>query len=99
MTPPSFVLLRRGDSGPAVSAVCERLVLSGDLPGGPGHTDRFGEPIFDERIEAAVKSFQQRRGLIVDGVVGPSTYAVLDGARWELGDRVLRYLPEYFVEG
>ena len=77
MTPSSFVVLRRGDSGPAVAAVCERLVLSGDLPGGPGHTDRYGEPIFDERVEAAVKSFQQRRGLLVDGIVGPSTFTFL----------------------
>lgn len=99
MTPPQSVVLRRGDSGPAVAAVCDRLVLSGDLPGGPGHTDLPDEPVFDERVEQAVKSFQQRRGLIVDGVVGRSTYAVLDGARWALGDRVLRYVPEHFVEG
>jgi len=99
VTPQSYVVLRRGDSGPAVAAVCERLVLTGDLPGGPGHTDRHGDPIYDEHVEAAVKSFQQRRGLIVDGIVGRSTYAVLDGARWTLGDRVLRYIPEHFIEG
>src|SRR5512144_1498801 len=99
MTPPPSIALRRGDAGPAVAAVCERLVLTGDLPGGAGHADRHGDPIFDERVEEAVKSFQQRRGLLVDGVVGRHTYAVLDGARWALGDRVLRYVPEYFVEG
>jgi len=99
MTPQQSVVLRRGDSGPAVAAVCERLVLSGDLPGGSGHNDRFGDPVYDERVEQAVKSFQQRRGLIVDGIVGRSTYAVLDGARWALGDRVLRYVPEHFIEG
>jgi N-acetylmuramoyl-L-alanine amidase len=99
MTPQQSVVLRRGDSGPAVAAVCERLVLSGDLPGGSGHSDRFGDAVYDERVEQAVKSFQQRRGLIVDGIVGRSTYAVLDGARWALGDRVLRYVPEHFVEG
>ena len=63
MTPQQSVVLRRGDSGPAVAAVCERLVLSGDLPGGSGHSDRFGDPVYDERVEQAVKSFQQRRGL------------------------------------
>ncbi len=99
MTPQQSVVLRRGDSGPAVAAVCERLVLSGDLTGGPGQGDRVGDLVYDERVEQAVKSFQQRRGLIVDGVVGRSTYAVLDGARWALGDRVLRYLPEHFIEG
>ena len=36
MTPQQSVVLRRGDSGPAVAAVCERLILSGDLTGGSG---------------------------------------------------------------
>src|SRR6478609_5626706 len=103
MTPPPETALRRGDAGPAVAAVCERLVLTGDLPEAAGHGDRvhpmFDDPIFDERVEHAVKSFQQRRGLLVDGIVGRQTYAALDGARWTLGDRVLRYIPDYFVEG
>jgi N-acetylmuramoyl-L-alanine amidase len=83
-----------------VADVCDRLLLTGDLPEevagslGPREAARF-----DERVEQAVKSFQQRRGLLVDGVVGRSTYAVLDGARWALGDRVLRYVPDHFFEG
>lgn len=104
MTPQPVTVLRRGDAGPAVAAVCERLVLSGDLPGGflrdRGDTVRTGaEVCFDEQVERAVKAFQQRRGLVVDGIVGRSTYAVLDGARWGLGDRVLRCVPEHFIEG
>lgn len=97
MTPTQSVLLRRGDSGPAVAAVCERLVLTGDLDA--SHTFPSAQAVFDERVEQAVKSFQQRRGLLVDGLVGSTTYAVLDGARWTLGDRVLRYVPEHFTEG
>jgi N-acetylmuramoyl-L-alanine amidase len=99
MTPPQPAALRRGDAGPAVAAVVERLVLTGDLPTDACPPDNHGGPAFDEQVEQAVKSFQQRRGLLVDGVVGHHTYAVLDGARWTLGDRVLRYVPEYFVEG
>ena len=57
------------------------------------------DAVFDERVERAVRSFQQRRGLLVDGVVGRSTYAVLDGARWSLGDRILRHVPGPPVEG
>ncbi|MDN5791170.1 MAG: N-acetylmuramoyl-L-alanine amidase [Micrococcales bacterium] len=104
MTPQPVAVLRRGDAGPAVAAVCERLVLSGDLPDGfrsdPGGTlqDRAGMR-FDAEVDRAVRAFQQRRGLVVDGIVGRSTYAVLDGARWSLGDRVLRYVPEHFIEG
>lgn len=100
MTPLPVFVLRRGDSGPAVADVCERLVRTGDLASDVARAlgDR-SRALFDERVEQAVKSFQQRRGLIADGVVGRSTYTVLDGARWALGDRVLRYIPDQFVEG
>lgn len=99
MTPHSNIVLRRGDSGPAVAAVRERLELTGHLPGGgPAlHDPHYG--VFDEEVEQAVRAFQQSRGLIADGVVGRATFTVLDGARWELGDRVLRYLPDHFIEG
>jgi N-acetylmuramoyl-L-alanine amidase len=83
-----------------VADVCDRLVLTGDLSDEVAAS--LGAPdsaVFDERVEQAVKSFQQRRGLLVDGIVGRSTYAVLDGARWALGDRVLRYVPDHFSEG
>ena len=100
VTPHQVVVLRRGDRGLAVADVRDRLVLTGDLPAeradsaGPRESVEFGED-----VELAVKSFQQRRGLLVDGIVGRSTYAVLDGARWSLGDRVLRYLPGHPLEG
>lgn len=86
--------LRRGGSGPEVRAVRERLVASGDLPGSEATSDPF-----DETVERAVRSFQQRRGLLVDGVVGPQTYRALDGARWLLGDRILLHTPGHLVAG
>lgn len=49
----------------------------------------FESSKFDSRVEAAVKEFQQSRGLIVTGVVDAVTLRVLDEARWKLGDRVL----------
>jgi len=47
--------------------------------------------VFDEAVDRAVRSFQQQRGLRVDGVVDRETYRVLDEARWRLGDRILSY--------
>ena len=69
------LVLRRGDDGPGVASVRERLVATGDL------TDT-SSTAFTEDVERAVRSFQQRRGLLVDGIVGPQTYRALEAARW-----------------
>lgn len=81
--------LRRGDVGPAVAEVRATLrslgfLTQADPPGGPA--------VFDSSLEHAVRTFQQRRGMLVDGTVGPSTYRTLRDARWKLGDRMLTYL-------
>jgi N-acetylmuramoyl-L-alanine amidase len=55
--------------------------------------------VFDEACDAAVRQFQQQRGLSVDGIVGPQTRRVLDEARWQLGDRLLRLVPGHPLVG
>jgi N-acetylmuramoyl-L-alanine amidase len=79
-------LLRRGDSGPAVVEIrstLRRFGLLADSTGG-GRDD-----CFDDVVEQAVRAFQQQRGLITDGIVGPATYRALREAGWSLGDRML----------
>ena len=67
---------------------------------GPHHgPDGGGEAIFDADVELAVRTFQQQRGLTVDGVVGPLTFRRLDEARWRLGDRILTHLPGNLMAG
>ena len=39
-----------------------------------------------------MRAFQQQRGLITDGIVGPATYRALREAGWTLGDRMLALL-------
>ena len=82
-------LLRRGDHGPAVTEVRSTLRHFGLLADPPigTPTDRF-----DAEVEHAVRAFQQQRGLIADGIVGPATYRALHEAGWKLGDRMLAYL-------
>ncbi len=57
------------------------------------NTEPATQDQFDEATELAVRHFQQRRGISVDGLVGVETYAALTGAHWRLGDRVLSHSP------
>ncbi|WP_030483648.1 N-acetylmuramoyl-L-alanine amidase [Nocardioides aequoreus] len=87
------VVCRRGDTGPAVTRVTALLGRLGLLE---VEAVTHG---FDERVELAVRDFQQQRGLSVDGVVGPDTYRRLEEARWDLGDRILTHLPGDLMVG
>jgi N-acetylmuramoyl-L-alanine amidase len=59
-----------------------------------------GDPAsFDLDLDRAVRAFQQERGITVDGVVGPHTFRRLEEARWQLGDRVLSYVPLHLMAG
>jgi N-acetylmuramoyl-L-alanine amidase len=77
---------RRGDRGPAIAEIRDKLVRLDLLHPAEPHED-----VFDDAVDRAVRSFQQHRGLRVDGVVGSETYRVLDEARWRLGDRLLSH--------
>jgi N-acetylmuramoyl-L-alanine amidase len=80
-------LLRRGDSGPGVVEIRSTLRRFGLLPAAAA--DEVHEDVFDADAEQAVRAFQQQRGLITDGIVGPATYRALREAGWQLGDRML----------
>lgn len=60
-------LLRRGTRGEPVKALQRRLA---ELGIDPGPLDG----IFGPRTEAAVRAFQRREGIEVDGIVGPQTW-------------------------
>src|SRR5690606_21756747 len=68
----STITLRLGDKGEAVRKLQQDLIKAGEkLPkyGADGH--------FGEETLAAVKSFQKKHGLTVDGIAGPQTLAKL----------------------
>jgi N-acetylmuramoyl-L-alanine amidase len=79
--------LRRGDAGSAVAEVRGMLASIGLLD----NTAAERADQFDEQTELAVRHFQQRRGISVDGMVGRETYEALTRAHWRLGDRVLAH--------
>jgi murein L,D-transpeptidase YcbB/YkuD len=72
MVPPEQKL-KIGARGPAVAALRQRLIISGDLDASLGVTEAF-----DSYVQAAVKRFQARHGIPVDGVIGDSTFAALN---------------------
>ncbi|WGP06154.1 peptidoglycan-binding protein [Bacillus subtilis] len=54
---------------------------------------------FDRAFELGVRQFQQDRGILCDGVLGPETFSELEQARYQLGDRVLRFDPVRILKG
>jgi peptidoglycan hydrolase-like protein with peptidoglycan-binding domain len=63
-------VVRKGSSGPAVRTLQEKLQAAGfDCGGADGD--------FGARTEAAVKAFQQAKGLPADGVAGDRTWGAL----------------------
>src|SRR5215510_7445548 len=63
-------ILQRGSSGPDVLTLQSTLKQLGFDPNGVDGT-------FGPGTEAAVKAFQQSKGLTPDGMVGPNTMAAL----------------------
>ncbi|MEU4442621.1 N-acetylmuramoyl-L-alanine amidase [Actinosynnema sp. NPDC050801] len=88
-----MLLLRRGDFGPDVAEVRATLTKLGLL------SDPQPSQVFDLPVEHAVRAFQQQRGLITDGIVGPATYRALRDATYRLGDRPLAFLIAQPVTG
>ncbi|MGH8881803.1 MAG: peptidoglycan-binding domain-containing protein, partial [Stackebrandtia sp.] len=77
-------LIRAGDRSKQVADVQARLRALG--------MSVEDEPaVFGETTAAAVRAFQQRRGLIADGIVGRNTWTELVEAGWRLGDRILYF--------
>ncbi|MFC4854903.1 N-acetylmuramoyl-L-alanine amidase [Actinophytocola glycyrrhizae] len=90
-------VLRRGDAGPAVAEVRATLSGLGLLTADPSASPDVA--VFDAAVEHAVSTFQQQRGLIADGHVGPATYRALKDATYRLGARPLAYLVSSPVSG
>jgi len=89
----TVTIYRRGDRGPEIVDIQQRLADLGNLR-------PSGDPIgtFGDATEEAVRAFQTQRSLRVDGVVGPDTWGQLVEAGYRLGDRTL-YLHAPMLRG
>jgi len=72
---PATKKLELGVVDPDVAVLRKRLMISGDLSTSAGISDSF-----DTYVDAAVKRFQARHGLPVDGVLGKYSYAAMNVA-------------------
>ncbi|MFM7491954.1 MAG: N-acetylmuramoyl-L-alanine amidase [Actinomycetota bacterium] len=76
-------MIKPGDRGDVVTAVTNTLHRLG-LISAPTDT-------FTADVAGAVRAFQQERGLRVTGEIDLGTHAAIEEARWNLGDRSLKY--------
>jgi len=95
MSDQPVALYRVGDQGAAIRSIRALLQATGDLA--PSTLE--ASDVYDEEVAEAVRAFQQRRGLMVDGVLGRHTHIALDGAHWKLGDRMLSHIPGHMLQG
>jgi murein L,D-transpeptidase YcbB/YkuD len=70
---PPTARLRVGNRNPGVVPLRQRLAAAGDLEPTAGHNE-----IYDSYVEAAVRRFQARHGLTVDGIVREHTLKALN---------------------
>ena len=84
-------LIRLGDYSQEVADVQARLrELGFDIDDKPA--------TFGDSTRRAVMAFQQRRGILSDGIVGTNTWGELVEAGWRIGDRVL-YVARPYMRG
>jgi murein L,D-transpeptidase YcbB/YkuD len=92
-------VLKPGMVDPSVPALRRRLAATGDFTG----SDMAAE-VYDAGLEQAVRAFQERMGLGVDGVVGVRTRSALDVPIEKRIDQVVanmerwRWLPDHLGE-
>lgn len=79
----SVSILRSGARGDAVRDLQQRLIGAGH----PISSSETGE--FSVETENAVRAFQTRRAIRVDGIVGRETWSALVESGYALGDRLL----------
>ena len=87
-----FPTLKRGDENDDVVGLQQQLATAGFA------LALAANGSFDASTAAAVADFQASRGLSVDGICGPHTWAALQEAQWSLGDRNL-YLSQPMLRG
>jgi murein L,D-transpeptidase YcbB/YkuD len=103
-TVPEGPTLRPGDADERMSLIAQRLAVTGDLP---VESTLSAADTYGPELEQAVRRFQERHGLDVDGIIGAGTVRAmttpveqrvlqlevnLERARWVLDDLAERFV-------
>ena len=91
--------LRLGMTDRRVVGLRDRLMRACEGATGLSPATVDDPSLFDEDLDAALRTFQQNKGLIVDGVLGPETESALTQAQYTLGDRPLYFDAEHPLRG
>ena len=70
---PKGETLKPGQKNARIAQIRDRLAITGDYQG-----STVDPELFDSTLETAVKHFQRRHGLDIDGLVGPGTLAAMN---------------------
>lgn len=81
---PQGETLRPGDRDTRVAAVRARLRVTGELS-----EAAVDEELYDDTLAAAVRIFQDRHGLDVDGAIGPKTLTALNVSATQRVEQIL----------
>ncbi|QPK65467.1 L,D-transpeptidase family protein [Methylomonas sp. LL1] len=90
--------LRPGDSHPQLAELRQRLITLGAMAEDTQTSN--SENTYSERLQEAVKNFQEQQGLKADGIIGKETAALLNQSleqkisQIELSMERLRWLPD-----
>ena len=85
---------RKGDEGDDVAAIQDMLLDLGYDLGKTGANKNGVDGDFGAKTDAAVRDFQKKNGLSVDGIVGPKTYAALRAAEADAVEPVWHLIIE-----
>jgi len=72
--------LKPGETTVAAHALRRRLIAMGDMPPEPELMGEASSTVstYDDRLQGAVAKFQDRHGLVADGIAGPATLRALN---------------------
>jgi len=90
---PSGPLLRPGKTDSRVAVLQQRLMMTGES----SEVDQTGD-LYDERLVAAVREYQEKNGLRPDGIVGPQTLSMLNRAPADLVDTIKVNMARWHVQ-